>query len=82
MTGCRHGAKNTLDKNYLWLAEKRGLRIEAETEATWVHPLEGGGYRVEARTGTGWFKRKRTFTARNVIFSGGVLGMVPLLLKL
>jgi cholesterol oxidase len=83
MTGCRHGAKNTLDKNYLWLAEKRGLEIEADTEVTWVRPLEDGGYRVDARSGTGWFgKRKRSFTARNVIFAGGVLGTVPLLLKL
>jgi len=74
MTGCRHNAKNTLDKNYLWLAEKRGLRIEADTEVTWVSALEGGGYRVDANTGS--------LTARNVIFAGGVLGTVPLLLKL
>jgi cholesterol oxidase len=77
MTGCRHGAKNTLDKNYLWLAEKRGLRIEADTEVTWVRPVPGG-YRVDASTG----RKKRSFTAKNVVFSGGVLGTVPLLLKL
>jgi len=83
MTGCRHDAKNTLDKNYLWLAEKRGLRIEADTEVTWVRPLDDGGYEVDARSGAGWFgKRKRTFTSRNVIFAGGVVGTVPLLLKL
>src|SRR5260221_13263009 len=83
MTGCRHNAKNTLDKNYLWLAEKRGLRIEADTEVTWVRELEGGGYQLAATSGTGWLgKRRRTFTARNVIFAGGVLGTVPLLLKL
>ena len=83
MTGCRHNAKNTLDKNYLWLAEKRGLKIEADTEVTWVRPLEGGGYQLDAVTGIGWFgKRKRSFTARKVIFAGGVIGTVPLLLKL
>jgi cholesterol oxidase len=83
MTGCRHNAKNTLDKNYLWLAEKRGLQIEAETEVTWVRPLDGGGFRVEARTGLGWFGRKhRSFTTRRVIFAGGVMGTIPLLLKL
>src|SRR5947208_2773002 len=82
MTGCRHNAKNTLDKNYLWLAEKRGLRIEADTEVTWVREIEGG-YRIDAVTGTGWFgKRRRSLTARNVIFAGGVMGTVPLLLKL
>src|SRR5260221_3166208 len=69
MTGCRHNAKNTLDKNYLWLAEKRGLRIEADTEVTWVREIDGGGYRIDTITGTRWFgKRRRTFTARNVIF--------------
>jgi cholesterol oxidase len=81
MTGCRHNAKNTLDKNYLWLAEKRGLHIETETEVTWVRPLAGGGYQVKAvwcRFG----KRRRMFTARNVVFAGGVMGTVPLLLKL
>ncbi len=75
MTGCRHNAKNTLDRNYLYLAEKRGLKIEADTEVAWVGALEGGGYRVDAVTGYGLFgKRKRSFTARKVIFSGGVLG--------
>ena len=48
MIGCRHDAKNTLDKNYLWLAEKRGLVIEADTEVIWVRPLPGGGYVVDA----------------------------------
>ena len=83
MTGCRHNAKNTLDRNYLWLAEKRGLRIEADTEVTWVRALEGGGYRIDAFTRKAFFrKRRRSFTARNVIFAGGVMGTVPLLLKL
>jgi len=83
MTGCRHNAKNTLDRNYLWLAEKHGLTIEADTEVTWVRELEGGGYRIDAATRSGWLsRRRRSFTARNIIFAGGVLGTVPLLLKL
>jgi cholesterol oxidase len=83
MTGCRHNAKNTLDKNYLWLAEKRGLRIESETEVSWVSELPGGGFRIDATTRRGFLrKEKRSFTARNVIFAGGVLGTIPLLLKL
>ena len=82
MTGCRHNAKNTLDKNYLWLAENRGLRIEADTEVTHVRESDGG-YRVDAITRRGFLrKQKRSFTARNVIFAGGVMGTVPLLLKL
>jgi len=84
MLGCNHGAKNTLDRNYLYLAEKLGLRIEADSEVTWVKPVDGG-YEVEARQGT-WalpaLNRKQAYRARNVIFAGGVLGTVPLLLKL
>lgn len=85
MLGCNYGAKNTLDLNYLHLAEKRGLRIEPDTEATWVRPLPGGGYEVTARQGT-WpvasLNARRTYSAREVVFAGGVLGTVPLLLKL
>jgi cholesterol oxidase len=87
MTGCRYNAKNTLDRNYLWLAENQGLQIEAETEVTAVRPrpeqtAQGGGYVVETRPSLDRSKPERTFTADRVIFSGGVMGTVPLLLKL
>jgi cholesterol oxidase len=85
MVGCRHDAKNTLDKNYLWLAEKRGAKVEADTEVTWVNPREGGGFEITARTGRSLFpflRKTRTISARNVVFAGGVLGTVELLLKL
>jgi cholesterol oxidase len=84
MIGCRHGAKNTLDKNYLWLAEKRGARIEADSEVTWVKPLEGGGFELTVRRGREplpFLRRNTKLTARNVVFAGGVLGTVELLLK-
>ncbi|MFI5181987.1 MAG: GMC oxidoreductase [Thermoanaerobaculia bacterium] len=85
MIGCRHGAKNTLDKNYLWLAEQRGLVIEADTEVTWVKPRPGGGYEISARHGRSILpalRTPKTYTAKNIIFAGGVLGSVELLLKL
>lgn len=82
MTGCRYGAKNTLDYNYLWLAERRGLRIEPETEVTKVSPREGGGYLVETRPSLDSSKPSRMFTADRVVFAGGVMGTVPLLLAL
>ena len=85
MIGCRTGAKNTLDKNYLWLAEKRGARVEADCEVTWVRPLDGGGYELTVRRGKEPlpFLRKSTkMTARNVVFAGGVIGTVELLLRL
>ncbi len=82
MIGCPNNAKNTLDKNYLWLAEKRGLQIDPDTEVTWVRPKDGG-YEVTATQGTGLFgKRRVTYAARRVVFAGGVMGTIPLLLKL
>jgi cholesterol oxidase len=84
MLGCRHGAKNTLDKNYLFLAEKLGLEVKTETEVVAVRPRKEGGYEIEAKKGTSNFRRKEriSVTSDNVIFSAGVMGTVPLLLKL
>lgn len=80
MTGCRVGAKNTLDRNYLYLAEKRGAQVMAETEVTSVRPLEGGGYRLELKASFGG--TRTPVTAKKVIFAGGVMGTIPLLLSL
>lgn len=83
MTGCRYGAKNTLDKNYLYLARQRGLTISPDTEVVDVSPLPNGGYRVEARCGRIYGRRETVaFTAENVIFSAGALGTNSLLLRL
>lgn len=85
MTGCRFNAKNTLDKNYLYLAEKNGAEVLPETLVTNVMPLnESGskGYRVETKSSTKLFKTKRLLTSNNIIFSGGVLGTISLLIKL
>lgn len=82
MVGCRHSAKNTLDKNYLYLAEQLGAQVIAETEVLDIRELSGGGYEVETRRITDWpIKRRRTFRCRGVVMAGGVLGTVPLLLK-
>lgn len=82
MTGCRHNAKNSLDYNYLWLAERRGAKVEAEREVVAVRPRSEGGYRVETRASLGLKKDPQEFSAEQVIFAGGVMGTVPLLLKL
>ena len=83
MTGCRHGAKNTLDKNYLHLARQRGLTLHADTEVVHVAPLPQGGYRIRALQGVRYFSRTPVeYEARNVIFSGGALGTNSLLLRL
>lgn len=82
MVGCRHNAKNTLDKNYLFFAEKLGVQVIPETQVLDVRELPAGGYEVFTHKITDWIiKRRRTFRVRGVVFSGGVLGTVPLLLK-
>ena len=85
MTGCRNNAKNSLDKNYLHLARQSGVTILPEHEVTDVKPsgTKGeNGYQVTFRQSTRYFSLKKRITSRGVIFSGGVLGTVPLLLKL
>jgi len=86
MIGCRYNAKNTLDKNYLYLAERQGASIVSETEVVDVLPegkKDGSeGYRVKWRTSTSIFGKKGEYTCRGIVFSGGVLGTVKLLLAL
>lgn len=84
MTGCRHGAKNTLVKNYLALAEGAGTTVHALTTVTGVRPLEGGGYAVDTvRTGRLFGRRPdRTFTADQVVFSAGTYNTLKLLHQL
>lgn len=86
MTGCRHNAKNTLDKNYLYLAQQHGAEILAEHEVFDVRPrgrADGSdGYEVFFRPSTRLFGKKKQLRSRGVVFAGGVLGTVGLLLKL
>lgn len=86
MTGCRHNAKNTLDKNYLFLAQKYGAEILSENEVYDVKPISATdgsqGYEVSLKNSTKLFKKHRKIKVQGVIFSGGVLGTVKLLLKL
>lgn len=83
MIGCPHGAKNTLDKNYLYFARKWGAEIFAETKADKIIPLADGSYQVETISSTAWFpkRQRKIFNAKNIIFAAGALGTVELLLK-
>lgn len=83
MTGCRFDAKNTLDKNYLHLAKNLGAQIQAQSKVIDIQTLGeadgAAGYKLIYQSSTRWFKSKKTVTARGVVFSGGVLGTLPLL---
>jgi cholesterol oxidase len=81
MVGCRVGAKNTLDQNYLYLAEKKGARIEPESRVVDLVPLEGGGYELTITKSTGLWRKTRTLRARGVVVSGGSYGTVDLLMR-
>ena len=85
MLGCRYNAKNTLDKNYLHLAQLLGAEINAEKEVVDVvpHGQDGSdGYTVSFRDSFGVFAKKYAVRTRGVVFAGGVMGTVRLLLKL
>ena len=87
MTGCRYNAKNSLDKNYLYLAQKLGTDIVAEKEVVDVRPAGekdgSNGYYISYKSSKAYGKKQQTVVyTKGVIFSGGVLGTVPLLLDL
>ncbi len=80
MTGCRHGAKNTLVKNYLGLAEKAGAQVVPMTTVTGFRPGPDGLWQVETvRTGRLLRKDRRRYTARQVILAAGTYGTQKLL---
>lgn len=73
MVGCRQGGKNSLDRNYLYLAEKLGVTIIPETLVTELRATDNG-YLVEAERSTKWpVRRKATFNARGVVIAAGAL---------
>lgn len=81
MTGCRHGAKNSLDLTYLHLAERLGARIHPDTQAVAIRPLQGGGYEVATERPGAWIRhRRRRLRAQQVVVSAAVLGTLRLLL--
>jgi cholesterol oxidase len=88
MMGCRYGAKNTLDLNYLYLAEERGAVVFPETKVVNVKPLAdtsdgSAGYEVSTVKSTSWFRREpRKLTSRAVVFSASSLGTMELLFEL
>lgn len=81
MTGCPHNAKNTLDKNYLYLAQQLGCEIIAEHEIIDILPKENG-YEVTFKKSTSYWGKSKKLTSKGIVLSGGVLGTTRLLMKL
>ena len=86
MVGCPYNAKNTLPKNYLWLAERAGAEIVPEREVVDVRPIgapDGSeGYEVTMQRPGAWLRKdRRTVRARGVVIAGGALGTNKLLAR-
>ncbi|MEV0334225.1 GMC family oxidoreductase [Nocardia sp. NPDC050717] len=80
MVGCKFGAKNTLVKNYLYLAEKAGAQVVPMTTVTALRPLPDGSWDVATeRTGAWVRKQPKTYTAGQVVLAAGTLGTQKLL---
>lgn len=80
ISGCHVGAKNSLDKNYLYLAEQLGVEIIADTKVLQIAQHAEGGYQLTTRS-TDKHKTRKTYSCRKLILSGGVLGTLELLFK-
>ncbi|MDK0521617.1 GMC family oxidoreductase [Streptomyces sp. ML-6] len=80
MTGCRHGAKNTLNENYLHLAQRAGAVVHPMTSVVAVVEDSRGGHAVKTLPTDNRKKGKgRTFTARRVVVAAGTYGTQTLL---
>ena len=78
--GCPYGSKNSLDYNYLHLAERRGAEIRAERRVVRIEPLPTGGYAVHSRHP--WRRQRYApLRARKVVLAAGVLGTLELLFR-
>jgi cholesterol oxidase len=87
MVGCRVGAKNTLVKNYLALAERLGATIEPLRTVVGVQPIDdgsrGAGYRVTTEATGAWVRKgRKTLTASQVVFAAGAWGTQRLLQRM
>lgn len=80
LTGCPYGSKNSLDQNYLYLAERLGVQILPERRVTCIRPLAAGGYEVDMVDPRGR-RRHLPLRAGAVVLSAGVLGTLTLLLR-
>lgn len=80
LTGCADNAKNSLDKNYLYFAERKGVTVLSQCKADRIEPLPGGGYQLRLKR-TGPDGRNATLTGRHLVIASGVVGTLELLMK-
>jgi cholesterol oxidase len=81
LSGCPHNAKNSLDLNYLYLAEQLGAQILTERKVTLIRPLPDGGYALEMVDPLDRKHKYPPLRADKVVLAAGVLGTLNLLLR-
>ncbi len=81
LTGCKHGSKNSLDKNYLYLARKLGATILPYREVTNIIPQPDGTYILKVKDTSGRFRKAPDVKAGKVVVAAGVLGTLKLLFR-
>jgi cholesterol oxidase len=81
LTGCKHGSKNSLDKNYLYLARKHGAVILPNRKAVNIVPQKDGTYLLKIKDPTRSLSHSPDIRANKVILAGGVLGTLELLFR-
>lgn len=81
LTGCAEGAKNSLDKNYLHLAEVKGAQILPERKAVCIRPLAKGGYEVRTTSPYRPWQKHTPLRAKYVVVAAGVVGTLQLLFR-
>ncbi|NVJ56243.1 MAG: GMC family oxidoreductase [Vibrionaceae bacterium] len=89
LIGCRNNAKNTLMKNYLYFAQRNGAEIRAESEVLKIEPISvngcsngKNGYVITVKDTSGTSPKITQIKTRGVVVSAGVMGTVPLLLRM
>ena len=80
--GCEHGAKKTLDKNYLTEAKNYGAEIWPLSMVTHIEEGPDGAWRVHyLDVGAGLRRRKRQIVGTIVILAAGSIGSTEILLR-
>jgi cholesterol oxidase len=79
--GCVHGAKKTLDQNYLAEAKRHGAEIWPLSMVTHIEEGPGGAWRVHYLDVADGRRRKRQIVGKIVILAAGSIGSTEILLR-
>lgn len=73
--------KNTLDKNYLFLAQQKGVEIREFSEVTRIEPLPQGGYEVHWKNPREDSEQTGSILTQVLVSGAGAIGSTQLLMQ-